>query len=55
MVFRIFAGIVAVVLFLAFVGPVAVKLKDLSLAVVILIGVGLMLVDLWHSLREKDE
>lgn len=55
MAFKIFSGIVAVVLFLAFVAPVAVKLKEISLGAVILIGVGLMLWDLWETLREKDE
>lgn len=55
MAFRIFAGIVAIVLFIAFVAPVALKLKEISLGVVILIGIGLMLLDLWGSLREKDD
>lgn len=55
MAFRIFAGIVAIVLFIAFVAPVAIKLKEISLGVVILIGVVLMLLDLWETLREKEE
>jgi hypothetical protein len=55
MAFRIFSGIVAIVLFVAFVAPVAIKLKEISLGVVILIGIGLMLWDLWESLREKED
>ena len=55
MAFRIFAGIVAIVLFIAFVAPVAIKLKEISLGAVILIGVGLMVWDLWETLRAKDE
>jgi hypothetical protein len=55
MAFRIFAGIVAVVLFLGFLSPVVYKLKEISLGVVILIGTGLMLWDLWETLREKEE
>jgi hypothetical protein len=55
MAFRIFSGIVAIVLFIAFVAPVVIKLKEVSLGVVILIGIGLMLWDLWESLREKED
>lgn len=55
MAFRIFSGVVALVLFIGFVAPVAIKLKEISLGVVILIGIGLMMWDLWGSLREKDE
>ncbi len=52
---KIFAGIVAVTLMIAFLVPVVFKLKDISLGVVILIGLGLMLVDLWQSLQSKDD
>jgi hypothetical protein len=55
MAFRIFAAIVAIVLFVAFVAPVAIKLQEISLGVVILIGIVLMLRDLWESLREKED
>jgi len=54
MAIKIFAGIVAIALVLAFVIPPALKLKDMALAVVIAIGVVMMLVDLWQSLRERD-
>jgi len=52
---KIFAAIVAVVLLVSFVSPVIFKLKNIPLAVVILIGVALMLVDLWQSLQSKDD
>jgi len=52
---KIVAGIVAVTLMIAFLVPVVFKLKDISLGVVILIGLGLMLVDLWQSLQSKDD
>jgi Flp pilus assembly protein TadB len=52
---KIVAGIVAVTLMIAFLVPVVLKLKDISLGVVILIGLGLMLVDLWQSLQSKDD
>jgi hypothetical protein len=55
MAFRIFAGIMAIALFLAFLSPVVFKLKEVSLGVVILLGAGLMLWDVWETLREKDE
>ena len=54
MIVKIFSGLVAVVLVLAYVVPPAVKLKDVALAVVIAIGIVLMLIDLWQSLRERD-
>ncbi len=52
---KIFAGIVAVALIIAFLVPVVLKLKDISLGVVILIGLAMMLVDLWQSLQSKDD
>ena len=55
MAFKIFSAIVAVILMLAFIAPVAVKLKDIPLALVIAIGVGMMLVDLWQALKSKED
>ena len=55
MALKIFAGIVGVVLLLIYVGPVVLKLKDIPLATVAVLGVGMMLVDLWQSLRAKDD
>ncbi len=52
---KIFAAIVAVVLTLAFLTPVVFKLKDIALGVIILIGITMMLVDLWQSLKSKDD
>ncbi|MCC6533777.1 MAG: hypothetical protein IT531_14610 [Burkholderiales bacterium] len=54
MMFRIFAGIIAIVLMLAYLVPPAIKLKDLALVLVIALGVVLMLVDLYQSLRERE-
>lgn len=54
MIVKIFSGLVAVVLVLGYVVPPALKLKHGALAVVIAIGVVLMLIDLWQSLREKE-
>jgi len=52
---KIVAGIVAAALLIAFLAPPALKLQDLALSSVILIGLVMMLVDLWQSLRSKDD
>ena len=54
MLLKIITGLIAVVLMVGFVLPPAMKLKHVALAVVIAIGVVLMLIDLWQSLREND-
>ncbi|MEO7726968.1 MAG: hypothetical protein ABIS45_06915 [Burkholderiales bacterium] len=55
MVLKILAGIVAAALLIIFIGPVVVKLKSVALSIVVLIGVTMMVVDIWHSLRAKDD
>ena len=55
MPYKIIAGIVAAALLLVYVAPVVLKLKDIALSVVVLLGVGMMLVDLWQSLQSKDD
>lgn len=55
MLFKILAGIVAAALLIIFVGPVVIKLKDVALSVVVLIGLTMMLVDIWQSLKSKDD
>ena len=55
MAFKIFSGIVAVVLLVGFTMPYVLKMKDIALTIVILIGVGMMAVDLWQSLRSKED
>lgn len=54
MTIKIFAAVVAVVMVLSFLVPPVFKLKDIALGVVILIGVVMMLVDLWQSLQQRD-
>ena len=51
---KIFAALVAVVLMLSYLAPLLLKLKEVSLTVVVLIGVLMMLVDLWQSLQRPD-
>jgi len=52
---KIFAAVVAVVLMLGFLAPPVLKLKDIALGVTILIGIAMMLVDLWQSLQSKED
>jgi hypothetical protein len=54
MIFKICSGIVAVALMLAYVLAPAIKLKHGALAAVIAIGVVLMLIDWWQSIKEKE-
>jgi len=55
MLFKLLAGVVAVTLMVAFLLPPVIKLKDVALGIVVLIGVTMMLVDLWQSLQSKDD
>jgi hypothetical protein len=55
MIFKVFAGIVAVVLMLSYLLPVVIKLKEVSLGVVILIALTMMLVDLRQSLKSRED
>lgn len=55
MAFKVVAGILAVVLMLLYLGPVVLKLRDPALTGVIVIGLVLMLVDLWQSLQSKGD
>jgi len=55
MAFKIFSGIVAAALLLVFIGPVVIKLKAISLSIVVLIGVVMMVTDIWHTIRSKDD
>jgi len=51
---KLLAAVVAVALMLAYLLPLILKLKEVSLAVVVAIGVAMMLRDLWESLRTSD-
>jgi threonine/homoserine/homoserine lactone efflux protein len=51
---RYVAGVIAFTMMVAFLSVAVVKLKDPALAIVMLIGVGLMAWDLWGSLRERE-
>lgn len=55
MKFKIAASVVAAALLIAFIGPVVVKLKDVALGIVVLIGLTMMVVDILQALRSKDD
>lgn len=55
MAIKIFSGIVAIILMLVYLGPVILKLRDPALSLVIIIGIALMLIDLWQSLKSKTD
>lgn len=55
MILKIIAGIIAGALLIIFVGPVVIKLKDTAFTIVVLIGLTMMLVDIWQSLKSKDD
>jgi hypothetical protein len=47
-------GVIAMLLMLGFVGAIVIKLKEISLTIMVLIGVAMMVYDFWESLKEKD-
>ena len=55
MLLKIVAGIIGAALLLAYVAPVALRLKDYALSAVVVLGLGMMLVDFWQSLQSKDD
>ena len=55
MAVKIFAGIVGVVLLVVYVAPVVLRLKEVALFCVAILGLGMMLLDLWQSLRSKED
>jgi hypothetical protein len=52
---KLFAGAVAVVLMIAYLLPLVLKLKQVSLGIVVLIGLTMMLIDLGQSLKSKED
>ena len=52
---KIIAGAVGAVLLFGYVSPVVLRLKEVSLWCVFLLGAGMMLLDLWQSLKSKED
>jgi hypothetical protein len=55
MALKIVAGIFAAALMLVYMAPVVLRLKEVSLWIIALLGCAMMLIDLWQSLRSKDD
>ena len=55
MIYKIIAGVISATLLIAYMAPVVWRLQDAALWIVALVGVGMMLVDLWQSLQSKDD
>ena len=55
MAIKIAAALVAVLLLGTYLLALAFKLKEVDLGIVIVIGLTLMLIDLWQSLKSKDD
>ena len=52
---KIAYSLLAVVLMLLYLSPVVHRLKQVDLSVVVLVGVTMMLVDVWQALKAKEE
>jgi len=50
-----FAGVVAMILMLGYLLPPVFKLKETDLAIAIVCGLVLMVIDLWQSLKSKED
>lgn len=49
------AGIFAIALFVAYFGPIVIKLKDLPLTAVVVGGIVMVAIDVWESLTDQND
>ena len=47
-------GLLGAALMIAFLGSVVIKVREVSMIAVVVIGLVLMFVDLWHARNEPD-
>jgi len=52
---KIAAALVAVLLLSGYLLALVIKLKEIDLTIVVVIGLALMLTDLWQSFKSKDD
>lgn len=52
---KIAAAVVAVILMFGYLLALAIKLKEIDLAIVIAVGLAMMATDLWQSFKSKDD
>jgi hypothetical protein len=55
MAVKIAAGVVALILIVGYLLPPVLKLKEVPLGIVIIIGLSMMAVDLWQSLKSRED
>jgi hypothetical protein len=55
MAFKVLAGILAAALLIVYLAPIVLKLRDPALTIVAVVGIALMLIDLWQSLQSKGD
>lgn len=55
MAVKVIAGIIGAALLMIYMAPVVLRLKEISLSVIVLLGLGMMLVDLWQSWQSKED
>jgi hypothetical protein len=52
---KIVYSVMAVVLMLLYLSPVLYRLQQLDLTIAVLIGLSMMLVDVWQALKSKED
>ena len=52
---KIAYSVLAVVLMLLYLSPIVWRLRQVDLSAVVLVGVVMMLVDVWQSLQAREE
>ena len=55
MIYKVIVGIVAAALVLIYMAPVVLRLREWALSIVALTGAIMMLVDLWQSIRSRED
>lgn len=55
MALKIASALIATLLMLVFLAAPVIKLKEVDLGIVIVLGFVMMVVDLWQSLKSKDD
>lgn len=51
---KLLFGLIGAVLVIAFLGTIVIKVREPAMIIVVLIGVVMMLVDLWQARNEAD-
>ena len=51
---KLLFGLIGAVLLIVFLGAIVIKVPEVSLGIVMLVGIGMALVDLWQARNEAD-